>query len=54
MKPQFVETSNYRRFPDGAFDVVSLVGAEASSLGNGVSIYAQTWQTSRFLTGALT
>ena len=40
--------------PDGAFDVVSLVGAEASSLGNGVSIYAQTWQTSRFLTGALT
>lgn len=32
-------------------DSVSLSGAESSGLGNGVSIYAQTWQTSRFLTG---
>lgn len=31
---------------------VALVGAEGSSLGNGVSIYLQTWQVSRFLTGA--
>lgn len=30
----------------------ALAGAEATGLGNGVSIYAQTWQTSRFLTGA--
>lgn len=31
---------------------VALVGAEGSSLGNGVSIYLQTWQVARFLTGA--
>lgn len=30
----------------------ALVGAESSGLGNGVSIYAQTWSTTRFLTGA--
>lgn len=29
----------------------ALVGAESSGLGNGVSIHAQTWATSRFLTG---
>ncbi len=37
---------------EGGFPV-SLVGAEATSLGNGVSIYLQTWQVSRFLTGAI-
>ncbi len=31
----------------------ALVGAQATGLGNGVSIYAQTWQTTRFLTGAI-
>jgi hypothetical protein len=36
---------------EGSFSV-ALVGAEGSSLGNGVSIYVQTWQVSRFLTGA--
>lgn len=30
----------------------ALVGAESSGLGNGVSVYAQTWSTTRFLTGA--
>lgn len=30
---------------------VALIGAEATGFGNGVSIYAQTWQVSRFLTG---
>lgn len=34
-------------------DVVALVGGDAQSLGNGVSIFVQTWQTTRFLTGAL-
>lgn len=29
----------------------SLVGSEGSSLGNGVSLFVQTWQTSRFLNG---
>lgn len=29
-----------------------LVGGESSPMGNGVSIYAQTWETTRFLTGA--
>ncbi|NTT88266.1 phage tail terminator protein [Tabrizicola fusiformis] len=33
---------------------VFLIGAEGTGLGNGVSIYAQTWQVSRFLTGAPT
>ena len=28
-----------------------LVGGESTSLGNGVSIYAQTWETTRYLTG---
>lgn len=38
--------------PTQEHDLCDLVGAETSGLGNGVSIYAQTWQTSRFLTGA--
>ena len=37
--------------PSPDHDLCDLVGAETSGLGNGVSIYAQTWQTSRFLTG---
>jgi hypothetical protein len=38
--------------PSPGSDSVALVGGESSGLGNGVSIYAQTWETSRFLTGA--
>lgn len=38
--------------PTAGSDVVSLVGGEGQSLSNSVSIYAQTWQTTRFLTGA--
>ncbi|WP_226781838.1 phage tail terminator protein [Oceaniglobus trochenteri] len=30
----------------------ALVGGEATALGDGTSIYAQTWETSRYLTGA--
>lgn len=30
----------------------SLVNGEGTSLGNGVTVYVQSWQTSRFLTGA--
>ncbi len=37
--------------PDG-FDPISLVGGESSPIGDGVSIYVQTWETARFLTGA--
>ena len=37
--------------PSPDHDLCDLVGAEVSGLGNGVSIYAQTWQTSRILTG---
>jgi hypothetical protein len=37
---------------DGAAGPFALVGGESSSMGNGVSIYAQTWETTRFLTGA--
>ncbi|GAB1477765.1 hypothetical protein MASR2M74_03070 [Paracoccaceae bacterium] len=40
--------------PELAGFPVSLIGAEGTGLGNGVSIYAQTWQVSRFLTGAPT
>lgn len=38
--------------PSPGSDVVALVGGDAQSLGNGVSIFVQTWQTTRFLTGA--
>lgn len=31
---------------------IMLTGAEVTGFGNGVSILAQTWQVSRFLTGA--
>ena len=37
--------------PSEDHDCCDLVGAEVTGLGNGVSIYAQTWQTSRILTG---
>lgn len=36
--------------PEG--DPCSLVGGETNPLGNGVTVYVQTWQTSRYLTGA--
>lgn len=38
--------------PSAAAGTCSLIGGEATGFGNGVSIFAQTWQTSRFLTGA--
>lgn len=37
--------------PDG-FEPFSLVGGESSPIGEGVSIFVQTWETARFLTGA--
>jgi len=36
----------------GCFDPCELIGGESSPIRTGVSIYAQTWATSRFLTGA--
>ncbi|TQD37472.1 phage tail terminator protein [Rhodobacter capsulatus] len=36
----------------GFFDPCELVGGETSPISTGVSIYAQTWATTRFLTGA--
>lgn len=38
--------------PVAGGDVFSLVSSETQGLGNGVSILTQTWQTTRFLTGA--
>ncbi|MGY9046322.1 hypothetical protein P775_11060 [Puniceibacterium antarcticum] len=38
--------------PFDSSDPFELVGGEGSALGNSVTIYAQTWETSRFLTGA--
>ncbi len=38
--------------PTTGGDPFSLVGGESTSMGNGVSIYAQTWETTRFLTGS--
>lgn len=49
---QKVETLLAGWQPAAGSDACSLVGAETSGLGDGVSIYAQTWATSRFLTGA--
>ncbi|WP_299165797.1 hypothetical protein [uncultured Tateyamaria sp.] len=37
--------------PDEANDPFELVTGESTGLGNGVSLYVQTWETSRFLTG---
>ncbi len=36
--------------PDGAADPMELVGGEGTPIGNGVTVYIQTWETSRFLT----
>lgn len=38
--------------PASGVDPCELVGGESSPLGTGVSIYVQTWETSRLLTGA--
>lgn len=38
--------------PDTADEPCELVGGESSPIEKGVSIYAQTWATARFLTGA--
>ena len=38
--------------PPGAIAQCQLVSAESSPLTTGVSIYVQTWETARFLTGA--
>ncbi|WP_174800683.1 phage tail terminator protein [Martelella limonii] len=37
--------------PPSAEEPLELVGGQATALGNGASIYVQTWQTSRFLEG---
>jgi hypothetical protein len=37
--------------PGDDFDPCALIAAEASSLGDGASIYVQTWQTARLLQG---
>lgn len=38
--------------PGNRYEPCVLVGGEGSPLGDGVSIYLQTWETARFLTGA--
>lgn len=37
--------------PDFVTSAFELVGGESTALSKGVSLYAQTWETSRFLTG---
>lgn len=37
--------------PDEAEEPFELVGGESSSLGNNRSVFAQTWEASRYLTG---
>lgn len=37
--------------PPGMAAPLELIGGEGSSLGDNVSIYAQTWETNRYLTG---
>lgn len=38
--------------PPGTVSPCELVGGESSAIATGVSIYVQTWETARFLTGA--
>lgn len=38
--------------PDGTYDPCELIGGESSPISSGVSIFVQTWETTRFLTGA--
>lgn len=38
--------------PDPFAEPCSLVGGESSPVATGVSIYVQTWETARYLTGA--
>lgn len=38
--------------PEAGVDPCELVGGESSPITKGVSIYVQTWETTRFLTGA--
>ena len=40
------------REPPGAISPCELVDGESSPIEKGVSIYVQTWETARFLTGA--
>ena len=47
-----VETALAGWEPGAAFDPCQLVDGESSPVTTGVSIYVQTWQTSRLLTGA--
>lgn len=37
--------------PRDGFDPCELVGGEGTPLGNGASVYVQTWETSRYLEG---
>ena len=47
-----IETALAGWAPADDAEAFSLIGGEGSAMGNGVSIYVQTWQTVRFLTGA--
>lgn len=47
-----VETALAGWTPDAFAEPCNLIGGESSPVSTGVSIYAQTWQTARFLTGA--
>ena len=47
-----IETALAGWEPTEGADPIELVGAQAAPLGNGRSVYVQTWQTSRYLTGA--
>lgn len=38
--------------PTHGSELCALVNSEGTSLGNGATVYVQTWQTTRFLTGA--
>lgn len=38
--------------PDATFEPCELIGGESSPISTGRSIYVQTWETARFLTGA--
>ncbi len=44
-----IETVMAGRMPDQDGDPFELVSGRASSLGNGATIYVQTWKTSRYL-----
>jgi len=46
-----IETALAGWEPPSGQDPLSLVSAQAAPMGNGVTVYVQTWETSRFLEG---